>query len=346
MGAFAVGTVVMLTDKNDLLRSLKAMQAFDKGSPYVSVQLPPNGGKPQFFRSSPDGLIFTKDFAPGVPVSHVSLEHFITCLRNLPEDTIELGLDANGILRIFGTSSDIFESESHVLTVNPRQAGGFVHNTGEVLVKVEPTVFAGINVSKFALNAPPVIANRKLMLSTKASATVVWTGPEALDKVPPLYPRENFLRAIAGEPIVDDLGVTAGGYWMGSVAGLVTFVRGHTTGRQHFDIYNGPALQEVAKLPAERLLLGLNAAYGLLEPAERVDIDPRLGVMAKGKFGDNRNSLGLTGDWPKFTILAQAAKVIHDALVQSLEDEAILYTSGPGNMRLSRGAFEVNFKSF
>lgn len=345
MSGFAVGAVVMLTEKNELLRSLKAMQAFDKGSPYVAVQLPPAGGRPQFFRSSADGLIYTKDFAPGNTVTYVSLEHFISCLKSVPEDAIELGLDANGILRIFGTSSDIFESESHVLTVSPRQAGGYAHTTGEVILRIEPSVLSRIDVTKFNLNTPPVLANGRLMLSTKAGATVVWTGPEALNTAPGLYPRENFLRAIAGEAVVADLGVTSTGYWMASTGGLVTYIKGHTVGRQHFDLYNSPT-QELAKLPAERLLIGLNSAYALLEPVEKVEIDPKLGVMAKGKFGDNRNSLGETGNWSRFTILAQTAKVIYDALSQTIEDEAVLYTSGPGTMRLRRGSFEVNFRSF
>jgi hypothetical protein len=345
MGGFAVGTVIMLTDKNDLLRSLNACKTFDKGSPYVSVQLPPNGGKPQFYRSSADGFIFTKGFNFELPVSFVSLEHLITCLKNVPEAAIELGLDANGIMRILGTSSDILESEAHVLTVSARQAGGFTHNTGELVAPVEPHVFHGINVRPFGLSSPPVLAKGKLMLSTKFGATVIWTGPEALNNVPEIYPRDNFLRAIAGDISVEDLSISTNGYWMATNKDVVLYVKGHTAGRQQFDLYNTP-IQEIAKLPAERFLVGLGAAVGLLEPTEMVEVDPRLGVLARGKFGDNRNSLGETGNWSRFTLLAQTANVIYDALSQAIDDEAVLYTSGSGTMRLKRGPFEVNFKTF
>jgi hypothetical protein len=186
------------------------------------------------------------------------------------------------------------------------------------------------------------------MLSTAKAATIIWDGPETMQQVPELYPHESFLRAVSGTVPVEELTITANGYWGAIVGDMVTYVKGHFIGRQIFANYS-VAGQELARLPANRLLEGLGAAVGLLHGRETVDIDPRLGVMAKGKFGDNRNSLGETGTWPKFTVLAKTADVIYDALKQTPEDEAILL-SVPGTagttLRLKRGPFEVNFRQY
>jgi len=105
----------------------------------------------------------------------------------------------------------------------------------------------------------------------------------------------------------------------------------------------------VAQLPAERLLAGLGAAVGLLSDTDRLDIDPKLGVVAKGSFGDNRNSLGETGNWAKFGLQVRTAKVIIDALSQTTDDYVILESMTGGTaalMRLRRGAMEVSFRSY
>lgn len=336
----------MLTDKSEILRTLKALAAFDKGSPYVAAQFP-QGGKPQFHRCSANGFIQTKGYSPLEPSAYVSLAHFLSNLRLLPEDNIELGLDANGTLRIYGTSSDIFESEATVLTVSPGQAGLMKHETGEPVTAVVPSTFSGINVRPFTFSTVPVTALGRLMINTNAAATVFWDSA-ALSSLPDVYPREPFLRAVSDGAPVQDMAVTSNDYWAASVADMAVYIKGHKQNRQIFDKYNVPT-QELAKLPAERLVVALGSAVGLLEANEAITLDPRLGVVASDKYGTgSRNSLGAAGDWPKFTVAAATAKVIHDALAQGEGDEVVLASApspiGGTAFRLRRGAFEVNFR--
>jgi hypothetical protein len=340
--------MAVLVPKQDLLRPLKALVAFDpKGSPYVGVQL---GDPPKFYRSGTHGYIMSRDFVDGESVAHVSLSNLIDCLKNLPEDAVQLGLDANGIMRIHGTSSDIFESESRVHTVAVGQAGLKKHDIGETRFEVDKAAFSRIDIRGFKSVTPPVLVKGRLMLVTDAGATVLWDGPESIQKLPDIYPRETFLRMVSGGAEVRRMAITSNGYWGAEIDELVTYAKGHVLGRQIFDNY-AAAGTEVARLPAQRLMVGLDAAVGLLEPTERVDVDPRLGVLAKGKFGDNRNSLGEAGDWPRFGMLAKTAQVVSRALCQTLEDEAVLSllpptSTGSSVMRLQRGPFQVNFRSY
>jgi hypothetical protein len=337
----------MLIPKADLLKPLKVLVAFDpKGSPYIGVQL---GDTPQFYRSSSNGFIQTKDFGEG-STTHVSLSNFFDCLKNLPEDAVQLGLDSNGILRIHGTSSDVFESETHVHTVSAGQAGLKRHDIGEVRFDVDKDAFSRINVKAFKTVTPPVLVKGRLMLATDAGATVIWDGPESIQKLPDIYPRESFLRMVSDGAEVRQITITANGYWGAEIEDMITYTKGHVIGRQIFDNYVAPGT-EIAKLPAQRLVVGLDAAVGLLEPMERVDVDPKLGILAKGKFGDNRNSLGEIGEWPKFSVLAKTAKVISEALSQAVEDEALLYSlpltpGGSTVLRLKRGPFEISFRAY
>lgn len=348
MATTAFATIPMLVPKTDLLQPLKALVAFDpKGSPYIGVQL---GDAPQFYRSSTNGFIRTKNFGDG-KITHVSLSNLIDCLRNLPEDAVQLGLDSSGILRIYGTSSDVFESETHVHTVSEGQAGLKKHDIGEVRFDVDKDAFSRINVKAFKTVTPPVLVKGRLMLSTDAGATVMWDGPESIQGLPdPFYPRESFLRMVSGGTEIRRITITANGYWGAEIEDMITYTKGHVIGRQIFDNYAAPGT-EIARLPAQRLVVGLDAAVGLLEPMERVEVDPKLGILAKGKFGDNRNSIGETGDWPRFATLAKTAKVISEALSQAVEDEAILYSIAPtpgGSilLRLKRGPFEINFRAY
>jgi hypothetical protein len=336
----------MLVPKNDLLKPLKSLAAFDpKGSPYIGVRV--GNDIPAFCRSGANGYIQSKDFAGG-GITYVSLSNFLDCLKSLPEDAVQLGLDSNGILRIYGTSSDVFESEIHVHTVAEGQAGLKRHDVGVVRVQADKDAFSKIDVARFKLVTPPVLAKGRLMLATDAGATVMWDGPESIQKLPDLYPRESFLRMVSGGEEVKEIVITANGYWGAEIGGMVAFVRGHTIGRQIFDNYAASG-QEIARIPAQRLVIGLKAAVGLLEPTEKLEIDPRQGVLAKGKFGDNRNSLGESGDWARFGLLAKTAKVVFEALSQATEDEAILYSvpqAGMAALRLKRGPFEINFRVY
>ena len=346
--AFAPETAPMLVVKNDLLKPLKAIAAFDpKGAPYIGVQLV-EGHNPMFLRSNNEGIIQSKDYGL-YPTTFVSLAHLTSVLRACPEDSIELSTDERGIMRLYGTSGVASNSESNVHTVSDKQAGIKTHDIGARMVTLDTNTFTGLDISKFTLATEPVISNGKLMLATNKGAVVMWTNKLFADQPIRLSPRETFLRMICGEE-VDELVLTANGYWGASMGNLVTYTKGHVLGRQLFDSYDVPGAQ-ITQLPAERLLTCLRAAVGLLEETDRIDIDPKLGVIARGSFGDNRNSLGETGEWNKFGIQAKTAKVVLDALSQGNGDYATLEVTSPGSgptstMRLVRGDFAVSFRSF
>ena len=157
------------------------------------------------------------------------------------------------------------------------------------------------------------------MLSTNKGAVVMWSSPLLALLPDKLSPREPFLRMVCGQE-VDELVLTQNGYWGAVIGDLVTYNKGHVLGRQLFDNYNVAGV-EVAQLPAERLLTCLHSAVGLLDEPTRINVDPKVGVIAKGTFGDNRNSLGETGDWQK---LAFRQKQLQSSLTRCLRRRTIM----------------------
>ena len=347
--AFA-GTALapMLIVKNDLLKPLKALQSFDhKGAPYVGVQLV-DGHKPMFLRSNNDGIIQSKEY--GVfPTTFVSLSHLTNVLKNCPEDSIELSVNERGIMRMYGTSEVGSNTETNVHTVSEKQAGIKIHDIGVRMLTLDTQTFAGFNIDKFTLVSEPVLAHGRLMIATNKGAVIMWTNELFGTQPINLSPREPFLRMVCGQ-VVEDLTLTANGYWGATFGDLVTYTKGHVLGRQLFDSYNQPGV-EAAKLPAERLITCLKAASSLLDDSEVIEVDPKLGVIAKGTFGDNRNSLGEIGTWNRFSLQAKTAKVVIDTLSQAAGDYATLELTSTGSgptstMRLVRGSLAVNFRSF
>ena len=348
MAAPGIAVQNMLISKSDLIKPLKILASFDsKGAPYIAIQLQ-DGQKPLFFRSNSDGIIQSKNFG-GDGISYVSIEHFTNCLKSLPEDSVELGINERGIMRLHGPNVDFGDgSIIHVHTVSEGQAGLKHHDVGAHTITANPQAFLGLDIKHFQLVNPPVLSSGKLMFATNRSAIVMWNGGEALKNLPEgLSPRESFLRIVTSQ-LVDELVITGNGYWGAIFGDTVTYSKGHVLGKQLFDTYNVSGVS-VAQLPAERLLAGLGAAVGLLSDTDRLDIDPKLGVVAKGSFGDNRNSLGETGNWAKFGLRVRTAKVIIDALSQTTDDYVILESMTGGTaalMRLRRGAMEVSFRSY
>jgi len=338
----------MLIVKNDLLKPLKTLEAFDhKGAPYVGVQLV-DGHKPMFLRSNNDGLIQSKEY--GVfPTTFVSLSHLTNVLKNCPEDSIELSVNERGIMRMYGTSEVGSNTETNVHTVSEKQAGIKVHDMGIRMFTLDSQTFAGFDIDKLSLVSEPVLAHGKLMLATNKGAVVMWTNELFASQTINLSPRTPFLRMVCGQE-VEDLILTKNGYWGANIGDLVTYTKGHVLGRQLFDSYNQPGT-EAAQLPAERLLTCLRAASSLLEENEVIEVDPKLGVIAKGTFGENRNSLGEIGNWNRFSLQAKTAKVVIDTLSQAAGDYATLELTSTGSgptstMRFVRGSLAVNFRSF
>jgi hypothetical protein len=347
--AFA-GTALapMLIVKNDLLKPLKALQSFDhKGAPYVGVQLV-DGHKPMFLRTNNDGIIQSKEYG-AFPTTFVSLSHLTNVLKNCPEDSIELSVNERGIMRMYGTSEVGSNTETNVHTVSEKQAGIKIHDMGIRMLTLDTQTFVGFNIDKFTLVSEPVLAHGRLMIATNKGAVIMWTNELFGSQPINLSPREPFLRMICGQQ-VEELVLTKNGYWGAAIGDLVTYTKGHVLGRQLFDSYNQPGT-EAAQLPAERLLTCLRAASSLLDDSEVIEIDPKMGVIAKGTFGDNRNSLGEEGTWNRFSMQAKTAKVVIDTLSQAAGDYATLELTSTGSgptstMRLVRGSLAVNFRSF
>lgn len=334
----------MLVNKKDLLSPLKALASFDhKGAPYVGVQLV-DGHKPMFLRSNNDGIIQSREY--GVhPTTYVSLDHLRNVLKNCPEDSIELSVNERGIMRMYGTSEVGSNTETNVHTVSEKQASTKIHDIGERAVTLDMQTFAGFDIDKLTLVSEPVLTHGKLMLATNKGAVVMWKNELFASQTINLSPREPFLRMVCGQDDVTELSLTKNGYWGAGIGDLVTYTKGHILGRQLFDSYNQLGV-EAAQIPAERLLTCLHAAVGLLDEGEVVEIDPKLGVIAKGTFGENRNSLGEMGNWSRFSLQAKTAKVVIDTLSQAAGDYATLEHMTGSTMRLVRGDLAVNFRSF
>ena len=82
-----------------------------------------------------------------------------------------------------------------------------------------------------------------------------------------------------------------------------------------------------------------------------MDISPDKGVSCRDKYGNEAQfSLGqfLPTQWNKFGITGYTASLLANALSQSQEKEASLESitpkAGSTAMRMSRGAFEVDFR--
>ena len=332
----------MLVDKSELLKTLRSLSSFDtNASPYVAVMLP-DDATPLFYRSSAFGFIQSKDFG-GAGLTNVSLAHLQECLRVLREEKVEMGLDTNGVLRISSTDNT-FDSELRVHTVTPAQAGLKTHTVGNITTRLGPSAFSGIDTSQFKPKTPPVLVNGRLMLAT-SDAVIIWDGPDNLKGLAS-YPREAFLRVAAGNVAVTEIVLTDGNYWGVVANDLVMFSYGHTLGHELFDVYNVPAT-ELVRLPAERLVYALRAAAGLVGDKDRVEVDPKTGVVSRNKFGSEAKfSLGGTAGWSKFGIFGGTAQAIVDALSQSKDEEAVLSSISMAHptLRLRRGPFEVSFK--
>src|SRR5271168_1641532 len=191
MPSLGFATAPMLIVKNDLLKPLKAIQAFDhKGAPYVGVQLV-DGHKPMFLRSNNDGIIQSQEYGL-FPTTFVSLAHLTNVLKNCPEDSIELSVNERGVMRLYGTSGVASNSESNVHTVSEKQASIKQHDIGIRMVTLDAQTFVGFSIDKLTLVNEPVLANGKLLLATNKGAVIMWNNELFANQKINLSPREPF----------------------------------------------------------------------------------------------------------------------------------------------------------
>jgi hypothetical protein len=326
-----------LVDKNELLKTLRSLTAFDNGSPYIAIYV----DEPlTFYRSSPFGFIQSKKLSLSVRGTCVSLLQLQERLRVLPEEQVDVDLDPNGVLKI-SSINNTWNNELRVHTVKHEQAGLKTHTIGDVKMKLDPSLFSGFNAKPFPVVAFPSLTNGIILLPT-VYGIIIWQGPEELKKIQ-LQPRDTFLKFLS--PSVEEIYLTEKGYWGASTDSLLTFVGTHNVSDILFKLYN-VAGTKLVSYPADRLCYALNAAASIVSgnielTGQEVRVKDNHGLTSK--FG-----VGGAGD-TKFTIYTKTAKLIVDALEQTKEDEITLYSVNVGNhptMRLERGNWAVSFKTF
>jgi len=333
-----------IVDKSTIIQTLFAVDKFDAtASPFIALCL----ANANVYRSSSFGFISSKGMIVDKTSVFVSLGHLYDCLKAMPEDKVELEVDATGVLCVRSIESP-FESELRVHTLPASEiakAGMKRHELGKFSAVLKPELFQGFNSKPFPVAAPPILLNGKLLLSTPYGI-VMWQGPPALSDVK-LHPRDSFLRFISGG--VEEVYITDTGYWGASNGPLISFLSGHNLSTNLHQAYNIPG-EKVAEFPAKRLVAVLAAAASLCDSSKKVEITPDKGVVTYNSFGNPQEfHLGPQKGWTAFAVFAQAAKLVADALAQTNEEIAVLYRveqkSYP-TMRLTRGPWEVNFKIF
>ncbi len=330
-------------DRESIVKTLSVVDKFDAtASPFVALRL----ADAKIYRSSSFGFLASKNMVVDKDSVFVSLTHLHDCLKAMPEDEIEFGLDG-GVLFVKSINS-AFESKLRVHTIpatEAAKAGMKHHAMGKFSAVLKPGLFSGFNSKPFAVAAPPLLVEGRLLLSTP-HGIVMWQGPDALKDVK-MHPRESFLRFISSG--VDEIYLTDTDYWGATNGSLVMFLSGHNLGTELHQAY-AVAGDKVADLPAARLVTALGAAAVLCDSQRKVEIGPDKGVVTRNGFGNLQEfALGPQKGWTPFSIFGQTARLVHDALQQASGDVATLSAlSGMSypTMRLSRGAWEVSFKIF
>ena len=312
--------------------------------PYVAVQIS-TGGMPLFYRSSSFGFIQSRDFNPMEVQHFVSFSHLQDCLRASADD-LEFLVSQSGIVCIESVDG-LYHNLLHVHTVRESSTGIKHHAVGEpVQEKLDPDAFLGIDVSAFDLAQQPCLADGKLILGTM-SGLVRWTVPDSIKHVF-LYPRKSFLRLACGGK-AEGLSLSEKGYWVVSKDGAVGCFASHTMGDAMHQVFNVPGT-EVAKLDAIRLVHALKGISMLCGDNDKVYVGPVRGISCRDKFSNEATfSLGIETDgWAEFGMMGSTARLMADALEQSQEKEAVLYSivprAGGPAMRMARGLFEVDFR--
>jgi hypothetical protein len=330
-----------LLNKSELLKTLRAIMGFDvNASPFAALEL--KSDEPCFYRSSHTGFIQSKNYGSGNH-THILLSHLRDSLQVLKDEAVELSLDGSGVLKLSSTDN-VYESEIRVHTVRPEQAGLKTHNIGDIVHRLPAHVFQDFDARPFICAAQPTLIDGRIMMPTQ-SGIVVWQGPQ--DLIPlSLYPRETMLKFISSSQNLEKVVVSSKGYWGAVAGGLISFISGHTTGDTLYKSYNVSG-KPLDTLPAERLIVSLEAAAGMCGD-NKIEIDPLLGVVTRDTTGNqSRFAFGSHQGWSKFAITGRTAKVIADALRQSSDtDTALVYVPTNQSMRLVRGNWQVNFRTF
>jgi hypothetical protein len=327
-----------LVNKADLLKTLRVINAFDYGSPYIAVYV----DEPlTFHRSSPFGFIQSLNRSIAINPTYVSLAQLQERLRILPEESVEIDIDANGVL-VISSIDNAFFNELRVYTVKPEAAGIKEHDIGNVRLKLQPWLFAGFDARPFQVVSNPYMKKGKLLLPT-VNGIVTWQGPKDLETLS-IQPRDGFLKFLSSG--VENIYLTDTGYWGADTDKLLAFFGPHSGNDLLFNSYD-VAGTKLATFPANRLCQALQAAGSIMTGTITMKADEIVTKDSQGnlcRFGVSGNGTVLP-----FSIYSKTAKLIVDALEQSVEEEATLYSISVGThptMRLERGSWSVNFKTF
>lgn len=331
-----------LYSKNDLLRTLRALEKFDSSaSPYVAVDI--TADPPAFYRNSNTGFIQSTNLS-NQKLTHVSLSHFKDCLNVLKDENIELLLGNNGTLYIRSTDHT-YDSELFVHTIKAEQAGVKYHKVGIPLQSFKTEeLFPNFDTKSFVCAAAPILEKGRVLIPT-TTGIILWTGPDSLQKIK-LQPRESFLKCLSSG--IEEICVTSEGYWGATSSQLMSFYSTHSSSNALFTVYSTKG-NNLVNFPTPRLLYALSAASGLCADTGKIDICPTQGIVTRDSTGNTAKfAIGVQAGWQKFSLAAKSAKLIVSALSQSQEDTVELSSVPLANttMRFSSGAWEVNTRTF
>lgn len=333
----------MLIDKTDLLKVLRVVSGFDtQACAFIGVQLP-HDVSPQFHRSSTFGFIQTNKFDLTKPHVFASMGN-LKDLLNVSADVMDMSLDSAGKLRL--ESTEEFPVRLQVYTVRNEVSGFKEHYLGNPgNLRFGGDLFKGFDIRPFKpLYSPPLLEGGRLLIST-ISGAVIWTSDDLKSVPGVVQPRESFLRFIAGGGCTELL-VSNQGYWITEKEGLVCAMTSHQTPTGMLKTYEYPGT-ELTRFQASRLLTSLSNVAYLTSDTDRVEFNPKEGIVCRDKYSNAQifPHGATTTTWPRGVVFGRTAKFIVDALNQTQEEEAILYSVPLRNptYRLVRGQFEVNF---
>ena len=316
-----------------------------KASAYVAIQLPA-GMPPLFYRSSPVSLVQSKEFDPRGKWYFVSFLHLVECLKGSAE-TFEMSVDDQGQVCLESFDGP-YRTVMHLHTVDESDISVAYHDIGERdAQRIDPASFSGIDVSNIDIVLEPSLIDGKLYLSTQGGF-VKWQMPEHMQQVT-ANPRVAFLKFACGVKL-DLLSLSSTGYWVAYRDGMVGCSASHNVENSLLQTYNVPS-QTVATMDATRLIGSLRSTLPLCGLAGQVYIEPEKGVTCLDKFRHEVEfNVGTfpIGAWDRFGMSRNTVKLLVDVLEQSRDKEVILQTivpnfGGPA-MRMTRGAFEVDFR--
>lgn len=329
----------MITTRTTLSKSLRTLAAFDpKGTPFIGAQI--RGEAILFHRSSPNGFMQTLGYNQRGNTTVVSLAHMQDCLQGIQDERIDITKDAKGILRLQSVES-IYSDDLRVHTINDTGTWAKRHDCGAEIGSqvLDPGLFSGLSINPFTLATPPVLKGGRIMLATD-HGIIMRSGMAAEVK---WFPRETLIRSLGSTP--DRLFITDKGYWGAVTGGMEVMVAGHALGDNLFRLYNGPATVEI-EIPASRLLFALSSAADLCSEASSIRLDPKTGITTQDQFRNPAAySLGTPGNFIPLHMTPKTANTIVAALSQAKDEMVQLSVVSKDTRRLSRGDWEVNFRT-